>query len=258
MKATLQELIEKHKELTDYYLCNVSEEDYAAFEGQKQLLLKISEVENSAMSVYDMHRKEYLLYRSKFSKEAGYHLNPEYRTTPEFFLKMLHPDDLPFIFDTQIKTFEFLNSLPASERKDYKMVVDFCLRCNNGLYLRFVQQSVIIELDKDGKLWLALMLTDLVSGNVPHEPPQRQLIHVKTGKPCLFNDNNGPEPNKSLTKREIEILGLISQGYDSRDISERLFISVNTVNNHRQNILSKTKTENTTQALLYAKRIGII
>jgi DNA-binding CsgD family transcriptional regulator len=74
----------------------------------------------------------------------------------------------------------------------------------------------------------------------------------------LFNNDYSINSGTLLTKRETEILGLIAQGLDSRDISKRLFISVNTVNNHRQNILSKTRSENTTQALLYAKRIGII
>lgn len=67
-----------------------------------------------------------------------------------------------------------------------------------------------------------------------------------------------PSSDKLLTDRETEVLKLFSQGLDSHDIAERLFISVNTVNNHRQKILSKTRTENTTQALLYAKKVGII
>jgi DNA-binding CsgD family transcriptional regulator len=85
-----------------------------------------------------------------------------------------------------------------------------------------------------------------------------RMINIKSGKLHLFNNDDSINSGTLLTKREAEILGLIAQGLDSRDISERLFISVNTVNNHRQNILSKTRSENTTQALLYAKRIGII
>jgi DNA-binding CsgD family transcriptional regulator len=84
------------------------------------------------------------------------------------------------------------------------------------------------------------------------------MINIKSGKLYLFNNDDSLKSGTLLTGREKEILGLIAQGLDSRDISERLFISVNTVNNHRQNILRKTRSENTTQALLYAKRIGII
>ena len=78
------------------------------------------------------------------------------------------------------------------------------------------------------------------------------IVNLRTGKSCLFNNRS------FLSQREIEILGLISQGLDSHEISDKLFISVNTVNNHRHNILSKTKTETTIQACYYAKRIGII
>jgi DNA-binding NarL/FixJ family response regulator len=80
---------------------------------------------------------------------------------------------------------------------------------------------------------------------------------LETGKQCLFN-NLDADNNVLLTKREIEILKLLAQGLESKDIAKKLFISLNTVNNHRQNIISKTGTENTGQALLYAKRIGII
>ena len=74
----------------------------------------------------------------------------------------------------------------------------------------------------------------------------------------MFNEIDGADSGVVLTKREKEIMVLISRGYDSFNISEKLHISIKTVNNHRQNILRKTKTDNTTQAVLYAKRVGLI
>jgi DNA-binding CsgD family transcriptional regulator len=103
-----------------------------------------------------------------------------------------------------------------------------------------------------------LKLVDLASDDAGNEPSQRKLLNMKTGKLYLFNDiENNPSENL-LSKREIEVLGLISQGLKSKNIADRLYISVNTVNNHRQNILSKTKSVNTSHALFYAKQIGII
>lgn len=80
---------------------------------------------------------------------------------------------------------------------------------------------------------------------------------MKTGKFYLFNDNIDDiddNSNNLLSKREAEILGLISQEPDSKQISERLFIRVNNVNNHCQYILNKTRTENSIQALSYAEK----
>lgn len=45
--------------------------------------------------------------------------------------------------------------------------------------------------------------------------------------------------NKDLTKREIEILELVSQGYSNKEIASKLFISTNTVKNHISNIMQK-------------------
>ena len=62
---------------------------------------------------------------------------------------------------------------------------------------------------------------------------------------------NELEPNKKtiLSKREIEVLGLVSKGFASKEIADKLFLSVNTVNNHRQNILEKVGAVNTTEAV---------
>jgi DNA-binding CsgD family transcriptional regulator len=44
----------------------------------------------------------------------------------------------------------------------------------------------------------------------------------------------------------------------SRKIADELFLSVNTVNNHRQNILEKTNTENIAEAIRYAISLGLM
>ncbi|MBS1736266.1 MAG: response regulator transcription factor [Bacteroidetes bacterium] len=56
-----------------------------------------------------------------------------------------------------------------------------------------------------------------------------------------------PEKNKipSLTRREREVLGKISEGLTNPQIAEQLFIDVSTVKSHRQNLLAKYKVQNT-------------
>ena len=61
-----------------------------------------------------------------------------------------------------------------------------------------------------------------------------------------------PDFPDGLTKREVEVLRLISGGKTDREIGEELFISVKTVGNHVSNILNKTDTANRTEAATYA------
>ena len=55
-----------------------------------------------------------------------------------------------------------------------------------------------------------------------------------------------------LTKREKEILGLITEGLTNTQIAERLFISIDTVDSHRKNLYSKLNVRNTVMLMRYA------
>ncbi|MCS3529787.1 response regulator transcription factor [Chryseobacterium sp. JUb7] len=61
-----------------------------------------------------------------------------------------------------------------------------------------------------------------------------------------------------LTKREMEILKLICDGLSSKDISEKLFISINTVETHRKRILLKLNVKNSVGVVKYALENHII
>jgi DNA-binding NarL/FixJ family response regulator len=61
-----------------------------------------------------------------------------------------------------------------------------------------------------------------------------------------------PEDNMLLSGREIEIITLIALEFSGKEISERLFISTNTVETHRKNIMKKLKAKNSISLVKYA------
>ena len=56
----------------------------------------------------------------------------------------------------------------------------------------------------------------------------------------------------SLTRRELEVLRLLARGYTYKEIAQRLFISVKTVETHASSILRKTQTSNRHQLTRWA------
>lgn len=60
-----------------------------------------------------------------------------------------------------------------------------------------------------------------------------------------------------LTARENEILRLVAKGYTYREIAERLFIAVKTVQNHVQNILTKLQLRKRYELMRYAIQHGL-
>src|SRR6185295_16219978 len=74
----------------------------------------------------------------------------------------------------------------------------------------------------------------------------------------LVIDNFHINPNSPLTKRETEILGLISEGKTYTQISEELFISKETSKTHIKNIYSKLQVNSKSQALARAAQDKLI
>jgi DNA-binding NarL/FixJ family response regulator len=68
----------------------------------------------------------------------------------------------------------------------------------------------------------------------------------------------GEEQFDVLTPRELEVLKLIAEANTSREIAEKLFISIKTVERHRQNILDKLGMRDRVELTRYAIRRGLI
>ena len=61
-----------------------------------------------------------------------------------------------------------------------------------------------------------------------------------------------------LTRREVEILSLIVEGYSSKQVAEQLFVSKRTVDFHLDNVFQKLNVHNRMQALQKATRMGLL
>lgn len=64
--------------------------------------------------------------------------------------------------------------------------------------------------------------------------------------------------NNNITKRELEILDLLSRGLCSKEIAEKLFITPYTVEYHRRQMLRKTSSRNIAELIGNAYRLGIL
>jgi DNA-binding NarL/FixJ family response regulator len=68
----------------------------------------------------------------------------------------------------------------------------------------------------------------------------------------------GEEQFDVLTPRELEVLKLIAEAHTSKEIADELFISIKTVDRHRQNILDKLGMRDRVELTRYAIRRGLI
>ena len=74
------------------------------------------------------------------------------------------------------------------------------------------------------------------------------------------NSNTEEKENhqKNLSVREMEVFKLFAEGYSNREIAEKLFISVRTVETHKNNIMKKINTKTTVDMVKFAIKNNII
>lgn len=66
------------------------------------------------------------------------------------------------------------------------------------------------------------------------------------------------KPDADISKRELEILQLVAQGFTNQEISDKLFISLRTVEGHKTNLIQKTGSKNIVDLLIYAIKNKLI
>lgn len=95
----------------------------------------------------------------------------------------------------------------------------------------------------DGEAWLEPKLT-------------ASLLAQFTG-PQKKKENPEAAKIATLSKRELEVVGLIGEGLKSREIAERLFISEITVRHHLTSIFSKLEVSDRVELILYSYKHGL-
>ncbi len=80
--------------------------------------------------------------------------------------------------------------------------------------------------------------------------------------PFFTNKYISPEKSEKseqiLTKRELEILELIAEGFSNDEIADKMFISKRTVDTHKNNLISKTGSKNIVSLLIYAIKNDLV
>jgi DNA-binding CsgD family transcriptional regulator len=99
-------------------------------------------------------------------------------------------------------------------------------------------------------IWLGIKLTR-----------KREIVLIKevpVQVTAPFTLNEAKLGELGITRRELEILELISQGLSNREIAEHLFVSENTVKTHSSRLFDKLSAKRRTQAVQIGKEIGLI
>ena len=121
----------------------------------------------------------------------------------------------------------------------------------NGYCLKDVKTDrlvQIIEMLPDDVVWIDPSIASFILRVLP----------LMAGVVTKIEEKKDNFKTVELTAREKEILTLIAQGQNNREIAEKLSISLFTVKNHVSNIIQKLAVEDRTQAAIVALKKGLV
>lgn len=167
--------------------------------------------------------------------------------SPEDFFGLICPDDAKSVRLCFEYVHEFRKSIPM-DPKDYRFALHYRLRSARQGYVYVLAEHHAFQ-NKSGKyVYFALFK------NLTHQQPFTQVkAEIFQRSTADFRKINEYMPRTAketlITARERDILRGIQQGLTSKQIADKLFLSVFTVRNHRNNLFKKTQARNMVELL---------
>lgn len=166
-------------------------------------------------------------------------------------LERIRQDDVAEKTAWELQFLSYINQQPTDQRSDYYLQHFLHMCDSQGVYHDMRHKIFYLDYDVSGNVQLSLCLYSAAGQNagvtgIIHSLDDTLVNHSSINMQGL------------LSIREREILEQISAGQISKQIADTLHISVNTVNNHRQNIMRKLNSQNAAEAVIVATKLGIL
>lgn len=228
-----------------------------SLENAKEYAYAYAQATNGIAVISDLQQDVCYIYSGKFGHALGlpdYTENSSSAFESEIF-NTIPADELLERHILELRFYHFLQSIPVEERPDYNA---FCLihLCQpDGTTLSVLHTIRYIICNTNGSLWLGLCT--YVPFPLAHGLVEGCMTNTRTGK-AVDSDQYLQYDNLLLSKRQVEILSMLAKGVGSKQIADKLNISVHTVSRHRQDILSRLRVTNTAAAVEIGFRMHLI
>lgn len=220
-------------------------------------LLNIFQVGDYYYFIFNLKDSQFDLMSKEVEMMLGYKAD---EFDLPLFISKIHPDDQPWFLNIESKVSEFFSTLSLEQIPNYKVRYDYRIKKSNGEYIRILQQIITIQHNETGGVLRTFGVHTDISHLKLEGNPVLSFIGLN-GEPSLIDvdiKSVFPIPSAFLTNREREILSLLVDGKETKEIAAELFISNETVSTHRKNLLRKTKARNTSEMITMAIRKGWI
>lgn len=213
--------------------------------------------------VLDYTAQQYLVMTNEMQRIAGYHPREFMESRLEKLIDIYHKDDFK-VFNQRIFAHNtaFLKQTPQKDHQDYIFSYNFRFRRQDKRVAQVLQRNCFITSKETGlplySLGMIIDIDDFKADTVMVHTIAKNAGSDSYRQPVIKNYFYPDFEETLLTPREKVVLQYLSEGYSSKQVADKLFLSEYTIVNHKQNMLRKTNTKNITEMVAFAIRNRLI
>lgn len=144
------------------------------------------------------------------------------------------------------------------EKTDLPKIIILSMEVTQDLISQAIKAGALGYIPKDSKKNELIEAIKKVNNGEKHFSPKISEVVFKGFYNQSARGTADGEGEGKITKREIEVLKLIASGLSNREIADSLFISIRTVDAHRNHIIQKLKLKTTAELVRYAIKHNIV
>ena len=218
----------------------------------------------------DFATKKYIYVGEDCFNLMGYSVKWFLENGLEEFLSKWHKADFEVI-NTKVfpDNIAFFKTLRPVQFNDYIISYNYRFRNPKDEYITLLQRCSFISgsagSEPAGMIGVVFDITHYKNdSSIVHTIEKVVTNEYETVNELVFKkthpvyDYFETEGKQFLSKREIEILKSVSAGLSSKQIADKMRLSFNTVNNHRRNMLAKTRCNSSAELINYAVKHGLV
>ncbi|MDE6272998.1 MAG: LuxR C-terminal-related transcriptional regulator [Muribaculaceae bacterium] len=206
-------------------------------------------IENAIVVVSDLSKGSSRIYAGAFAKI--FHIS-DYSLINSIWEKeifdLMSEQEREEKFIAELRFFHFLRKLPKNRKQEYFLMSKLRLKTSLEVLHRIFY---IHDENQENVLYTICIYSPMIFDF----PSKSYIVNSVTG---MKEELTSAANDEIISKREKQILQLISSGMKSTEIADALHISKNTVSRHRQEILSKLRVKNSIEACRLAGSMGLI
>jgi hypothetical protein len=221
------------------------------------IMIKLEELTNENdqyFQVFDLGQMKFLFTSKNIFHMLGITAED---INPGHYTQHIHPDDEERLGQARARVYKMEREI--FQAKKGSALTSYNLRVRNaaGNYNNlFVQDYMFFSPIPYKVVFLIQVIT-----NIDWYKMKKDRFHHYAGNDLSlfrFPDQNLLDIGPNLSYREFEIIRMIEAGLSSKEIADKLFLSIHTVNTHRSNILEKTSKSQISDVIYEFKEKGLL